>query len=66
MQYKEHIIQLSKTNSNLTKKLKSLGWIEQKYEEATQQNEIYEKELKELEETVKMVESQLDRQQSVS
>lgn len=66
MQYKEHIIQLSKTNSNLTKKLKSLNWIEQKYEEAAQQNEIYEKELKELEETVKLVESQLDRQQSVS
>lgn len=66
MQYKEHIIQLTNNNATLNKKVKSLSNIEQKYEDAVQQNELYEKELKELEETVKMIESQLDRQQWVS
>lgn len=66
MQYKENIIQLTNQNATLNKKLKSLSSIEQKYNEVVQQNEVYETELKELEETVKLVESQLDREQCVS
>lgn len=65
MQYKEHIIHLTNANASLSKKVKSLSNIQSKYEEVVQQNEIYEKELKELEETVRLIESQLDRQQSV-
>lgn len=49
MQYKEHIIQLTNTNAALTKKLKSLEKIEEKYEDAKQQNEVFEAELKNLE-----------------
>lgn len=63
MQYKENIIQLTNQNATLNKKLKSLSNIEQKYNEVVQQNELYETELKELEETVKQVESQVDREQ---
>jgi polyhydroxyalkanoate synthesis regulator phasin len=63
MQYKEHIIQLTNQNATLNKKLKSLSGIEQKYDEVVQQNELYETDLKELEETVKMIESQVDREQ---
>lgn len=63
MQYKEHIIQLTNTNASLNKKVKSLWSIENKYKEVTQQNLIYEDELKSLEETVTLIESQLDRQQ---
>ena len=48
MQYKEHIIQLTNNNASLNKKLKSLSSINQKYEDAKQQNEIYEQELKQL------------------
>lgn len=65
-QYKEHILNLANTNANLAKKLKSLSNIEEKYEETKQQNELYEKELKALEENVRLFESQLDRKQSVS
>ena len=65
-QYKEHILHLANANSNLTKKLKTLASIEEKYEEAKQQNELYEKELKALEENVRLFEDQLDRKQSVS
>ena len=65
-QYKEHILNLANANTNQTKKLKSLSNIEEKYEEAKQQNEIYEKELKALEENVILFENQLDRKQYVS
>lgn len=63
MQYKEHIIQLTNTNASLNKKVKSLWSIEAKYNEVAQQNQIYEKELKELEESVALIESQVDRHQ---
>lgn len=63
MQYKEHIIQLTNTNASLNKKVKSLWSIENKYTEVVQQNQIYEGELKNLEETVALIESQLDRKQ---
>lgn len=61
-QYKEHIIKLNTQNATLNKKVKTLTGIEEKYEDIKQQNEIYEKELKELEDTVKMIEGQVDRQ----
>lgn len=64
-QYKEHILNLANTNSNMCKKLKSLSNIEEKYEETKQQNELYEKELEALEENVRLFESQLDRKQWV-
>lgn len=60
-QYKEHIIKLTSQNASLNKKLQSLSNIEEKYEDVQQQNEIYEKELLELEDTVKMIEGQIDR-----
>ena len=60
-QYKEHIMKLTYQNASLNKKLKLLSNIEEKYEDVSQQNEIYEKELKELEETMKMIEGQVDR-----
>ena len=65
-QYKEHIIKLTSQNAQLNKKLKSLTNIEEKYEDIKGQNEIYEKELKELEETVKVIEGQVDRDTWVS
>lgn len=66
MQYKEHIIQLTNSNADLSKQVKSLSNIEEKYKDVVQQNELYEKELKNLEETVQQIEGQLDRQQCVS
>mmetsp|Transcript_12373 Transcript_12373/g.10970 ORF Transcript_12373/g.10970 Transcript_12373/m.10970 type:complete len:138 (-) Transcript_12373:271-684(-) len=61
-QYKEHIIKLTTQNAKLNKKLKSLSSIEEKYNDVKQQNDIYEKDLSELEETVKMIEGQVDRE----
>lgn len=57
MQYKEHIIQLTNSNAGLNKKLKSLSTVHEKYEDVKQQNELYEEELKGLEETVRVLES---------
>ena len=66
MQYKEHIIQLSSQNAGLTKKIKEMGNLQERFEEVTQQNELYEQELKALEDNVKLIEEQVDRQQCVS
>ncbi|CAI2364868.1 unnamed protein product [Moneuplotes crassus] len=60
IEYKEHITRLTSQNAALNKQVNTLVDVEKKYIGVKQQNEIYEKDLKQLEDTLKVIEGQTD------